>query len=133
VRASRETLQKVHDRQRLGTDPVEEQSVDAALADRERRAGGEHHANDERNALAVAPLDAEEPGEPHLGILAVVAPPRCKPQPKSQGPTGAAAQTWSVPGAQELSATHPIQHDRLGDAQVFTSPAGRPPGITPRR
>jgi len=89
--------------------------VSAALA-------GEHHANDERNAPALAPLDAEEPGEPHLGILAVVAPPRCKPQPKPQGPTGAAAQTWSVPGAQELSATNAIQHDRLGEAKVFTKP-----------
>jgi hypothetical protein len=49
-------------------------------------------------------------------------PPRCKPQPKPQGPTGAAAQTWSVPGAQELSATNAIQHDRLGEAQVFTKP-----------
>ena len=95
---------------------------DAALADRERRAGGEHHANDERNAPALAPLDAEEPGEPHLGILAVVAPPRCKPQPKPQGPTGAAAQAWSVPGAQELSAMNAIQHDRLGEAKVFTKP-----------
>jgi hypothetical protein len=122
MRASGETLQKVHDRQRLGTAPVEEQSVDAALAGREHRAGGEHYANDERNEPAVAPLDAEEPGEPHLGILAVVAPPRCKPQPKPQGPTGAAAQAWSVTGAQELSATNAIQYDRLGEAKVFIKP-----------
>jgi hypothetical protein len=66
-------LQQVHDRERLGTDPGEEQSVNAALADRERRAGDEHQADDECDEPPLPPLDAEDLGEPHLGILAIVA------------------------------------------------------------
>ena len=50
----------------VATDPGEEQSVNAALADRERRDGDEHQADDECDEPAAAPA----PGEGGIGPAA---------------------------------------------------------------
>lgn len=99
--------------------------VSAALA-------AEHHANDERNAPAVAPLDAEEPGEPHLGILAVVAPRRCKPPPNLRVLPGQ-PHRHGRSRAPKNSPRRTPSSMTVSEAKVFTKPRRPSSWITPRR
>jgi hypothetical protein len=41
---------------------------------------------------------------------------------ETSGPAGATARDMVGSGAQELSAMNAVQHDRLGEAQVFAKP-----------